>query len=436
MPNDHRDPHDIEREIERERAELGASVEELKNRLSPEYFVNELTRNAREHSGEIADAVMRSVKQNPVGLAVTGVGLAWLIFGRSFSDKVRISHHSSSNDGYGSHDYRAARPDTGPDYRGYAGGGGGGALGTSAGAGAGSASGLGGRTTSYDRPDMSRRTSGGLQERNYPQWAVDYDDERRRALTSHDDHSTGSGGGLSDKVGSAGRAASDKMGQAAHGVSSGVKGAASGVASGASSAASGVAGAARSAGGYVSDTAAAAGERAARMRERLAHGTEQMSASARERVIAAREQAMHAYHQAEDSMRRNWRRGSEAAGDFFEEQPLVAGALAVAVGAAIAAALPRTRYEDEYIGGYRDDLFDEAERVFNEERGKLERVAGAAVDEAGKIVKEKRDEMDSAASGNKSALDAATDEAKGAAKRVADAAQKEAKDQDLGKTKS
>jgi hypothetical protein len=433
MPNDHRDPHEIEREIERERAELGASVEELKNRLSPEYFINELSRNAREHSGEIADAVMRSVKQNPVGLAVTGVGLAWLIFGRSYSDKMRVSHHSSSHDRYGRSDLdtrtdlvdHGGRPITGAsDANRYAGG---------------SATGLGGRTTSYDRPDMSRRTTGGLQERNYPQWAVDYDAEKRKALSSHDTSGGASGtggGGLSDKVGSAGRAASDKVGQAAHGVSSGAKGAASGVSSGASSAASGVAGAARSAGGYVSDSAAAASERAARMRERLAHGTEQMSASARERVIAARERAMDAYSQADESMRRNLRRGSQAAGDFFEEQPLVAGALAVAVGAALAAALPRTRYEDEYLGAYRDDLFDEAERIFHEERGKLERVANAAVDEAGNIAKEKRDQADGAAPGDKSAMDAATDEAKGAAKRVADAAQKEAKDQDLGKPKS
>ena len=171
-----------------------------------------------------------------------------------------------------------------------------------------------------------------------------------------------------------------------------------------------------------------------------------MSEAARERVIAAREAALEAYHSAEESARRNWRRGSRAAGDFFEEQPLVAGAIAVAVGAAIASALPRTRYEDEHLGKYRDDLMDEAERVYREESEKVRHVAEAAVGEARNIAHETadkvrdaaekvREDVDKSAPGNKSAVEDAADQAKGAAKsaadRVASAADKEAQKQGL-----
>lgn len=44
----------------------------------------------------------------------------------------------------------------------------------------------------------------------------------------------------------------------------------------------------------------------------------------------------------------------------MEEQPLVVGAIAIAIGAAIGAALPSTRKEDELMGGPRDRLKDEA----------------------------------------------------------------------------
>ncbi len=51
------------------------------------------------------------------------------------------------------------------------------------------------------------------------------------------------------------------------------------------------------------------------------------------------------------------RRGFE---DMMQEQPLVLGAVGVAVGAVIAAALPGTRREDEWLGDTRDELVDRA----------------------------------------------------------------------------
>lgn len=49
-------------------------------------MVREVTDGFRRHGGEIGTAVTRSVKQNPLAPAVTGEGLAWLMFGRSPDD--------------------------------------------------------------------------------------------------------------------------------------------------------------------------------------------------------------------------------------------------------------------------------------------------------------------------------------------------------------
>ena len=98
------------------------------------------------------------------------------------------------------------------------------------------------------------------------------------------------------------------------------------------------------------------GAEARRLRERLSEGTEGLSEAARERVVAARHRAVEARRHASSAMSN----GRDSAGDLFERQPLVIGALAFAVGAAIAALLPKTRTEDNYLGARRDALMDEA----------------------------------------------------------------------------
>ena len=119
-------------------------------------------------------------------------------------------------------------------------------------------------------------------------------------------------------------------------------------------------------------------------RERLAEGTEELSEAARARVIAARERAVEARREAI----RAARRGGQAAGDFFERQPLVAGALAFAAGAAIAALLPRTRLENEYLGQYSDDLIRQAEDIYAEEKERAKAAVNTAVAEARDMAQE------------------------------------------------
>ena len=178
----------------------------------------------------------------------------------------------------------------------------------------------------------------------------------------------------------------------------------------------------------------------------LSEGTERMSAEARERVIAARERAILAgesLRRAGGDVNRRAREGADKAVDFFEDNPLVAGALALAAGALAASSLPRTQFEDEHFGEHSDRLYDEAEALFQEERAKVERVAGAALDEARTVGEELRRDADAASRqikdaadretpGEGSAAEAAVDRAEDAGKRIADAAREKAAAEDMG----
>lgn len=89
-------------------------------------------------------------------------------------------------------------------------------------------------------------------------------------------------------------------------------------------------------------------------------------------------------------------------GSLFEQQPLVAGALAFAAGAAIGAALPHTREEDKLVGEAGDKLRQEARKTASAlyEKGKeqvgdaYEQVAAKA-GEAYEDVKERMTEIGS-----------------------------------------
>lgn len=385
MTSDSRSPHEIERDIEQDRAHLTQNLEALQDRFSLDGVMRSVGDQLRDHGSDIGASITRTVKENPAAVALTGIGLAWMIFGGK-SDR-------GQTEGY-TRPYTAADPGYGPRNHG--------------------SNGYTDRYRAVPRPDP--RMKGG--EAGVPDWAQIEDDE------DHDSYADR----ISDTVSGAGAELSNAASTAQHKAQQAGSAASSKVADARDAASSA---ASRAAGG-VKSTAQSAQDRAARLRDRLAKGTENLSEEARARVVAAREAAVEARHKAVATASARARQ----AADFYDSQPLVAGALAVAIGAAIGGALPRTRKEDEWMGEHSDTLMREAERIFEEEREKAAAVASAAVNEAKTVAKEKRDEMNKAAPGDKTAAEAAADEAKSAGKRVADAAQKEADDKDLGKVSS
>lgn len=75
-------PDEIAAMLERERQELAASLDGLRNRLSPDQLINDAMGYAKANLGPYARALDGAVRANPMAAVMTGVGLAWLVFGR------------------------------------------------------------------------------------------------------------------------------------------------------------------------------------------------------------------------------------------------------------------------------------------------------------------------------------------------------------------
>ncbi|SCX87036.1 DUF3618 domain-containing protein [Paracoccus tibetensis] len=93
MTNESQDPALIERDIEQDRNALRRTLNDLQDELSLDGFARRVTDKFRENGGEWANSASEAARSNPVALALTGVGLAWLIFGRGYDPTHRqVSH--------------------------------------------------------------------------------------------------------------------------------------------------------------------------------------------------------------------------------------------------------------------------------------------------------------------------------------------------------
>jgi hypothetical protein len=85
-------------------------------------------------------------------------------------------------------------------------------------------------------------------------------------------------------------------------------------------------------------------------------------------------------------------------GDAFERHPLAIGAIGIMAGALLAALLPTTRLEDEWLGDTRDELWQRAEDAGREAVSRVRevavRAADAAADAAAETVKTETEKSD------------------------------------------
>jgi hypothetical protein len=383
---DQRTSAEIEREIEEERAGLARSLDDLQRQFTPEAVMNTATDYFRRN--DIGRTLARQVRDNPLAVAVTGIGLAWLIFG---SNRTNAASHHYHDVGRDDPDYDAAF----------------------------------GRETGYGVDDTPFRRD--------PEPRIGYDDRDYDAAPGH--LAEPPVDGFEERVERAdgARGRDEFTMNADHGLRDAE------VHSDEPS-------------NYDRARAKASSARtkvyakSAEMRARMSEGTEHMSEQARARVMRARRKAA----EAQREMERRFGEYKASGRSAFDDQPLVAGLIALGIGAAIGAALPRTRREDEMLGAYRDRALDEANRIFQEESGKLRAVAEAAIDEARDIGEEAAEEArsrgeaaldqaekamhdaDEKTPSGKEAVDKAEGAVKSAADRVANAAKEEADKQDLG----
>lgn len=144
-------------------------------------------------------------------------------------------------------------------------------------------------------------------------------------------------------------------------------------------------------------------------REKLSHGISGARQQAGRLGEAARQQA------------------GRAKGGFdtmLHEQPLLLGALGIAIGAALGASLPATRREDKLLGAKRDELVQQAKETAGEQMQKVQSVAAAA----GQAIKDEADRQDL----NREAGEGLLQKAQHVAEAARSAASDEADRQGLG----
>lgn len=92
----------------------------------------------------------------------------------------------------------------------------------------------------------------------------------------------------------------------------------------------------------------------------IRHGVQDGLSSAADGVAHAADDMAHSARDMGRAMQKSSDQLTRQIGSMFEQQPLVAGALAFAAGAALGAALPHTREEDRLVGKASDDVRREA----------------------------------------------------------------------------
>ena len=117
---------------------------------------------------------------------------------------------------------------------------------------------------------------------------------------------------------------------------------------------------------------------AAERRARASAHYERMRTDARYRADTMRRDASNRYAAMRASgrdagyrARRRAGQGMDDASEFLQEQPLVAAAIGIAVGALIGSLLPATRTEDRYMGEYADDVRGQAADAASEQAERL-----------------------------------------------------------------
>ena len=323
---------ELEREVDRERERVSATIDELQSRASMGNLVDQLVKAVGENGGDISRNVGRSLRENPMAALLTGVGLAWLMAGSSRG-------HGKGGD-WEFEDPRYRRG-TDPDLRTF---------------------GVSGDQTGGDA------------------WAQS---------DGFDEAPPSSGEGL-------GQRAAEGAGRIGEGVSETVAG--------------------------LKDRAADFSQAAGSWLGQAGDAVRGVGSTARHHAGAARRGAA--------GTTSDMRQGLDS---FMEEQPLVLGAIAMALGAAVGGALPRSRVEDRVFGKQSDRALETARNLAKDQGAKVQAAASVVLDEALTMAGEASTELGAKLPSGEEIVDAAESKVREVASRLREASGVEAsKDPNIG----
>jgi Protein of unknown function (DUF3618) len=142
-----------------------------------------------------------------------------------------------------------------------------------------------------------------------------------------------------------------------------------------SSYASSVGSAARQAGSSAKEAVGGFAEKTGSFARGTSDRLRSMSHDARDRAGSMGQGAFERGRHAAGASREYASRGTQSLVDALEREPLITGAIGLAVGAAIGAMLPNTRYENRAFGDARDRMMEGAGDAFEQARERAGHVA-------------------------------------------------------------
>ncbi len=161
---------------------------------------------------------------------------------------------------------------------------------------------------------------------------------------------------------------------------------------------------ARETGREMKDKASEIGHEISSKTSELAGRAKEMTHSARDRMSESAESARARMSEAGHRSQAQYYRAKDRVGHMLDEQPLLVGALGMAIGTLLGAALPSTRREDEMMGRTRDDLLERARETARDQvdtvKESAQRVAQVAKQEVEKLADKASSEARAPGQGN------------------------------------
>lgn len=356
---------DYERQAEATRNRLADTLDELHDRLTPGHVLDEVLSYARFGGAGFMRALTNAARENPLPTLLIGAGCAMFL-----AEKTGVMRRGTS-DGDGE------RWDTGTRGSGWFGSFARGTAHAASGTGESVRSAAGAATQSVR---SAAGTATGAVRDSAGALAAGVRDRAASVGSAVSGAADSMRRGVSDATAAVADTASsvgDTVAGAAGSVRDRVSGAAASVSGAAADAAQQARRGLHDVGARVSDTMGQVRQGAAELGETV----QDCAASAGEQIAGTaartRQQATHAARQVR-----------ETATTFMHDQPLLVAAIGIAVGAAIAAALPKSRLEDEFMGDASDAVKETIGEVASNQYEKAKAVAGSLAQEAVSKAKE------------------------------------------------
>ena len=368
------DPESLEREADARRENLSRTLNAVEQRFSPNHLAQQTADYFGEHGGDIAKSVSQSVKENPLPLLLTGIGLAWLISSQS----------RSSSSGYGDSGYRDRS--SGWDERGYMSDRTRSAYAQNALSVADSRSRLNSSAFDYESDDDSMLDGAKQAIGDWAQSAGEWRDELQEKLKAIKQDAGETAEQWQKRV-------IDTSVEQAEGMDQRYRRAKDALIARSREHTVSVMGSARQAvGGFTQSTSQWRDE----LQEKLKSIKQETGESAeqwQERIVnASVDQAEgldYQYRQVKGMMIDRGREHVQSTKNFMQEQPLVAGALGVAAGALIGALLPTSKVEDKLIG----DRADMAKSALGQRAASVSNQVASTVADKAQTLREKGQEQ-------------------------------------------